>query len=114
MKVGFDIADSHPSQTRSNIPSFLPDLAEIPTLLRSSAYWGVDRRAPSASFFRSDFLGDPSRSLDSEVRRIAQEKTGRPCEGPIRLLTHVRYFGFVFNPVNFYYCFDRSEKFWKL
>jgi DUF1365 family protein len=26
----------------------------------------------------------------------------------VRLLTHVRLFGYVFNPVSFYYCFDRD------
>ncbi len=86
------------------------DLAEIPSLLQTSPYWGFERFAP-ASFFRKDFLGDVQRSLESEVRRFAQEKTGRPAEGPIRLLTHVRYFGYIFNPVHFYYCFDRSGKF---
>ena len=28
------------------------------------------------------------------------------CEGPIRLLTHPRYAGYVFNPVSFYYVFN--------
>ena len=28
--------------------------------------------------------------------------------GPIRLLTHLRYFGYSFNPVSFYYCFDAT------
>ena len=28
--------------------------------------------------------------------------------GPIRLLTNLRYFGYGFNPVSFYYCFDES------
>jgi len=27
--------------------------------------------------------------------------------GQIFLLTHLRYFGYVFNPVSFFYCFDR-------
>jgi len=26
--------------------------------------------------------------------------------GPIRILTHLRYFGYVFNPVSFYFCYD--------
>ena len=29
-------------------------------------------------------------------------------KAPIRLLTHLRYFGYVFNPVSFYYCY-RSD-----
>ncbi|HVN41947.1 MAG TPA: DUF1365 domain-containing protein, partial [Steroidobacteraceae bacterium] len=29
--------------------------------------------------------------------------------GPIRMLTHLRYFGIGFNPVTFYYCFDDAD-----
>jgi DUF1365 family protein len=29
--------------------------------------------------------------------------------GPIRLLTHLRYFGCSLNPVSFYYCFDAAD-----
>jgi uncharacterized protein len=32
----------------------------------------------------------------------------RPA-GPVFLLTHLRYLGYVFNPVSFYYCYDRVE-----
>jgi DUF1365 family protein len=34
-----------------------------------------------------------------------KERTGMNVNGPIRLLTHLRYFGKSFNPVSFYYCF---------
>jgi DUF1365 family protein len=37
------------------------------------------------------------------------EHTGVRTEGPIRLLTHCRYFGFGFNPVSFYYCYDKDD-----
>ncbi|MDE2338455.1 MAG: DUF1365 domain-containing protein, partial [Gammaproteobacteria bacterium] len=30
----------------------------------------------------------------------------RRPQGPVRLLTHLRYAGYVFNPVSFYYCHD--------
>ena len=36
------------------------------------------------------------------------ERTGSRPEGPVRLLTHLRYFGHCFNPVSFYYCFERA------
>jgi len=38
------------------------------------------------------------------------KRTGRRPEGAIRLLTHLRYFGYIFNPVSFYYCFDPEDK----
>jgi predicted NAD/FAD-binding protein len=31
-------------------------------------------------------------------------------DGPIFLLTHLRYLGYGFNPVSFFYCFDRAEQ----
>ena len=42
------------------------------------------------------------------VRDRVAERTGTRPEGPIRLLTNLRYFGHCFNPVSFFFCFDRS------
>ena len=39
-------------------------------------------------FRRADYLGDPRRPLDDDVRRRLEERTGRGHEGPVRLLTH--------------------------
>jgi hypothetical protein len=39
------------------------------------------------------------------VREEAQRLTGHRPSGDIRMLTHLRYFGYVQNPVTFYYCF---------
>ena len=48
--------------------------------------------------------------LDSAVRDLVLERTGRAARpGPIRLLTHLRYFGYSFNPVSFYYVFDATD-----
>lgn len=81
------------------------DLAEIDEVFSMTRLWSARRPAP-ARFRRSDYLGDPAISLDAAVRdRVAQHTGARP-DGPIRLLTHLRYFGFCFNPVSFYYCFD--------
>jgi len=43
--------------------------------------------------------------LAAAVRARVQAETGAPPRGPIRLLTHLRYFGHCFNPVSFYYCY---------
>ena len=59
-----------------------------------------------ASFRRADFLGDPSRDLATEVLDRVETALGFRPSGPVRLLTHVRSLGYVFNPVSFYYCFD--------
>lgn len=80
------------------------DLDELPGLLAGSWLWSSTRPAP-VWFRRSDYLGDPTEPLDESVRRLVARETGRRPVGPIRLLTHVRCLGYVFNPVSFYYCF---------
>jgi len=80
------------------------DLAEVEALLRPRWLWSHDRRN-AAEFRRSDYFGDPLRPLDACIRERVALDTGHAPRGPIRLLTHLRYFGFAFNPVSFYYCY---------
>ncbi len=84
------------------------DLAELPELFRGRWLWSASRRA-LARFRRDDHLGDPDAPLDECVRQLVERETGQRPSGPIRLLTHLRYFGYVFNPVSFYYCFDEND-----
>ena len=83
------------------------DLDELPGLFRGRWLWSASRPA-LAWFRREDHLGDPARPLSECVRDLVAERTGRRPAGPIRLLTHLRYFGYCFNPVSFYYCFDEG------
>ena len=85
------------------------DLAELDTVFRGRWLWSTRRRA-LARFARTDHVGDPAVPLDQAVRDLVQERTGRRPMGPIRLLTHLRYFGHCFNPVSFYYCFDAGDR----
>ncbi|MBZ0268066.1 DUF1365 domain-containing protein [bacterium] len=95
-----------PVENSFRYPTFLlyVDLAELPRLFRGRWLWSADRPAP-AWFRRRDHIGDPSRPLAQSIASLVEERTGRPLRGPIRLLTHLRYFGHCFNPVSFYYCF---------
>jgi len=81
------------------------DLDEIERVFAGRWLWST-RRPALAWFRRADYLGDPSVSLESAVRDEAERLTGERPRGPIRVLTHLRYFGYVQNPVTFYYCFD--------
>ena len=80
------------------------DLDELDEVFRGRWLWSA-RRPAIAWFRRADYLGDPAVPLAEAVRREAERQTGRRPEGPIRMLTHLRYFGYVQNPVTFYYCF---------
>lgn len=84
------------------------DLADLPNLFQRFWLWSVERRN-LASFRRKDHLGDEHISLDQSVRELIQDRTGETVTGPIRLLTHLSYFGFRFNPVSFYYCFNAQD-----
>ncbi len=84
------------------------DLAELDEVFAGSRLFSSSRKA-AAEFRRSDHLGDPDVPLDEAVRDLVEDRTGNRPSGPIRLLTHLRYFGYVFNPVSFYYCFDRTD-----
>ena len=84
------------------------DLAELPDLFRHHRLYSAE--SPAAAWFRrKDYLGDPELDLDTAVRETVQSATGKRPDGPIRVLTHLRTFGYVMNPVTFYYCFRSSE-----
>jgi DUF1365 family protein len=74
-------------------------------------FWLWSARRPALAWFRrADFHGDPQRPLDAAVRDRVEAQTGQRPRGPIRLLTHLRYFGHNFNPVSFYYVFDERDE----
>jgi DUF1365 family protein len=80
------------------------DLDELETIFARRLLWSHE--APNlVSFRRRDYHGDPDVPLDQAVRRSVAAEIGREVVGPIRMLTHLRHFGFVFNPVTFYYCY---------
>ncbi|MEP7308863.1 MAG: DUF1365 domain-containing protein [Acidobacteriota bacterium] len=63
-----------------------------------------------ASFHDRDHLGDPARPLRERVAVDAARHGIDLPGGRIFLLTHLRYFGYGFNPVSFFYCFDREDR----
>ena len=84
------------------------DLEELDQVLDQSCWWGKSWHH-LARFNREDFFGDPKQSLSSAVRDKVETEIGIKISGPIRLLTNLRYFGYITNPISCYYCFDESE-----
>jgi DUF1365 family protein len=84
------------------------DLAELREVFRGRWLWS-DRRTALARFRREDHLGDPAVPLEDAVRDLVCVETGHRPSGPIRLLTQLSYFGYVFNPVSFYYCYNADD-----
>lgn len=85
------------------------DLSELGEVFAGRWLWSASRPAP-ARFRREDHHGDPSVPLDESIRRLVAERCGRRPQGRIGLLTHLAYFGHCFNPVSFYYCWDRAGR----
>ena len=85
------------------------DLDELPTLFRGRWLWSAGR--PNLAWFRrADHLGPAHQPLIESVRDLVQARTGQRPTGRIRLLTHLRYFGFAMNPISLYYCFDNCDR----
>ena len=99
----------HPVSHEFTYPLFMMylDLDELPTVFRDRWLWSAT--APAPAWFRArDYLGQGQTDLRDAVLSEAERLTGRRPTGPIRVLTHLRYFGFTMNPVSFYYCFKED------
>ena len=85
------------------------DLDELEGLLPESPLWSIKRPA-LVRFRREDYHGQDDIPLIEAVRNTVEKSTGSRPHGPVRMLTHLRYFGYCFNPVTFYYCFDSEGR----
>lgn len=93
-----------PHEFRQRLFMFYLDLAEIDSIFSRPLLLSKSRFS-LARFRRADYLGAPQQSLAEAVRQTVRASVGVEFDGPIRLLTHVRYCGLAFNPVSLYYCF---------
>lgn len=85
----------------------LLDLDELDTVFNDHWLWST-KRFNLAWFNRKHHMGDAQTPLKQAVYELVYQQTGLHLQGPVRLLTHLSYFGYGFNPVSFYYCYDSS------
>src|SRR4051812_1453277 len=83
------------------------DVDALPGSLDALPGWSGRRRAP-VRFRRRDFLDGDERPLGDAVRDLVDQRIGRRPAGPIYLLTQLRTFGWLFNPLSVYYCWDTA------
>jgi DUF1365 family protein len=81
------------------------DLDELDRVFAGRWLWSQGRRNV-AEMRRSDYLAPTSMPLAEAARALVEQHTGLRPRGAVRLLTHLRYGGYIFNPVSFYYCHD--------
>jgi DUF1365 family protein len=100
-----------PAAHEFTYPLFLAylDIDRLPELLRVSPLTAYNR-GNVVSFQESDHFGDPALPLRGRLKADAALRGLTLPDGPIFLLTHLRYFGYNFNPVSFFYCHDQAGK----
>ena len=85
------------------------DLTELDQVFAQSRWWSKER-FNWLSFYRRDYLGSAGQSIQSAVQEKIRQATGKDFSGRICLLTNLRYLGFGFNSVSFYFCYpDGAE-----
>ncbi len=88
---------------------FYLNIADVEKTLKPFWFCSVNR-FNCLQFKRSDYFGDMAVDLDKAVRTHVAQLQNAPVVGPIYLLTHLRFFGHVINPVSFYYGFAEDKK----
>lgn len=83
------------------------DLDEVARINRAFRLIGYNRARPVALHDRDHLDGRPLREAVEAV--VAAHGHAWPG-GRVQLLTHCRVAGYVFNPVSFFYCFDRRDR----
>ncbi|GAC1619661.1 MAG: DUF1365 domain-containing protein [Candidatus Acidiferrum sp.] len=81
------------------------DVDRLPELLKVSPFASYNR-FNWTSYCERDHFGDPHRPLRQRLAEDAARHGITLPGGQIFLLTHLRYLGYVFNPVSFFYFYD--------
>lgn len=92
---------------RYNIGMLALDLDDWPTVTRISPLFSQER-FNWLGLYRRDYLDPEVPSLRQAVFNRVKSATGWAPDGPVELVTHPRYLGYIFNPVSFYLCYERG------
>ena len=85
------------------------DVDRVGELMAASRFTSYNR-FNWAAFHDRDHLGNPAEPLRERLRTLAAEAGEALPGGPIRLLTHLRYAGYAFNPISLYYCYRHDGR----
>lgn len=85
------------------------DLAEWQAVPGLSRLFSMER-FNWLSLRRADYFNPDEPDLDTAVRDQVERATGWRPDGAVRLITHPRYLGALFNPVSFYCCYTRHDQ----
>ncbi|MES2606955.1 MAG: DUF1365 domain-containing protein [Pseudomonadota bacterium] len=85
------------------------DLDELAQVFAQSRWWSLERWN-LAALYRSDYHRGDTTDLKSEIWNTIAAAGGDRLQGPVRMLSNVRYGGFLINPITCFYCFDTNEQ----
>ncbi len=83
------------------------DLDELDSICELSPFISNEKQN-FLSFHREDYHRPAIRGLKSAIYDTVERETGIKSEGPVRLLTQLRNFGYTFNPVSFYFVYNKD------
>ena len=84
------------------------DVDEWETVTKISPLFSLER-FNWLSLKRADYFRPDAGALSTAIRDHVEKATGWRPDGAIELVTHPRYFGYVFNPVSFYFCYEHGD-----
>jgi cyclopropane-fatty-acyl-phospholipid synthase len=92
-------------------PAFclLVDLDELNSLSKLYPVFGYNRRS-MLSLWDKDYAGKENGTIKEKMLKLIKDEGLNYNISRISLVTTPRYFGYVFNPVSFYYCYDQQDK----
>ncbi len=88
----------------------LLDLDEVDEVMAQHPFWSAQRWA-MARFDSTDYFGQHSSvaALKRSILRTFEEETGQSVQR-VEVLTNMRYFGFIINPLSLYFCYDAQNR----
>lgn len=98
-----------PHRFNYNVAMVYLDLDELPALFSHNRWWSLERRNLVA-FFRRDYHDSATLPLKQAVLATVERECGLRPDGRVCMLTNLRHFGFIINPITCYYCFDADGK----
>jgi cyclopropane-fatty-acyl-phospholipid synthase len=101
----------HPNHHRLAYPLYVYalDLAELDRLDRRLPLFGYNRRRP-VSLRDKDYLNGSNRSIRKKLMEVVEPHLSTTQIEQVIMVTACRYLGYIFNPVNFYYCYDAQGR----
>jgi DUF1365 family protein len=81
---------------------------ELDDVFKGRWFWSANR-SNLGGFQRSDYHRPEIPDLADAVRQTMSEQLGREMSGPVSIITHLRTFGYCFNPVSFYFLWNEER-----